>query len=147
MFYISVIFFIFVLLLDLLFYIPFTIHFYIDDDSVYLYFFTISILVIGENKYVNKLENKLSFDKAKKDDFKMIESLEIKKINISLNNNIALKYPQMFYSLFVINTMSNKINYKISKKNKLYIKINIKLVNIVKQLIKIRRLNNERTSN
>lgn len=139
-----------VLLIDLIFYVPIKIFFYISQKEVYLYIFTFPLIKLNDNEKINKLENKIRIDnilKTKKEDFKIIKTIKIEKLMINLDRNIANKYPYIYYFLLSINNYFDYLDYVITNENKLYLKVNIKIVNIIAQLIKTRRTKNERTSN
>jgi hypothetical protein len=139
---------IFVLIVDLLFYVPIKIHFYIDSSSIYLYVFTLKIIYKDDFKDINLLKDKITINKIKesdKEDIKVINSFKIKKINVSINAKLSLKYCYILYPLLMVN--NDHITVNLNKSNKLYILIELKLANLLKEIIKIRRLKHERTSN
>lgn len=149
MIYLTTIVFILVLLINLLFYIPLIIHIYVDKDILSIYLFAIPIFVISDNKTINLLKNKISIDQllnASKIDLKMIEAIKIDEIKVSINYEFANQYAQYIYPLVALNNIY-KINFKINDKTSLYIKTKITLVNILLELITIRRMKkNERKS-
>ncbi len=139
-----------VLILDLVFYIPIIIHGYYDKNNIYLYIYSLPIFVISGNKQVNLLKNKFSLEKILKtssDDLKIIETINISRMNIQIKREFANKYSYIFYPLIYQISFINNLNYSIKKENSFYIKINVKILNLIKQIIKIRRLKNERTPN
>ena len=139
---------IFVLIVDLLFYVPIKIHFYIDSSSIYLYVFTLKIIYKDDFKDINLLKDKITINKIKesdKEDIKVINSFKIKKINVSINAKLSLKHCYILYPLLMVN--NDHIIVNLNKSNKLYILIELKLANLLKEIIKIRRLKHERTSN
>lgn len=139
---------IFVLIVDLLFYVPIKIHFYIDSSSIYLYVFTLKIIYKDDFKDINLLKDKITINKIKesdKEDIKVINSFKIKKINVSINAKLSLKHCYILYPLLMVN--NDHITVNLNKSNKLYILIELKLANLLKEIIKIRRLKHERTSN
>ena len=149
MIYLTTIVFILVLLINLLFYIPLIIHIYVDKDILSIYLFAIPIFVISDNKTINLLKNKISIDQllnASKIDLKMIEAIKIDEIKVSINYEFANQDAQYIYPLVALNNIY-KINFKINDKTSLYIKTKITLVNILLELITIRRMKkNERKS-
>lgn len=146
--YILCLFLLFIILIDLLFYVPIKIHIYYDKNSFYLYVFAISILHIDNNKYINKLVNKIKVAELKKSkkDIKVLKKIKIKEIKLSLKKDLAYKYPYIVYPLLALDGNLN-ISYKIEEKNVIYIKIELLLINCLLELIKQRSKKNERTSN
>ena len=139
---------IFVIILDLLFYLPLKIHFYIDSSSIYLYLFTFKIIYKDNFKDFNLLKDKITINKIKesdKEDIKVINSFKIKKIHVSINTKITLKYCYILYPLLMVN--NDHITINLNKNNNLYILIELKLANFLKEIIKIRRIKHVRTSN
>ena len=100
--YLLFLFLFFILLIDVLFYIPIIIHLYYDNNCLYLYVFSISILHIDNNKTINKLANKIDIKSINKNKngINIIKAFEIKKIKISIKKNLAYSKPYIFYPLF-----------------------------------------------
>lgn len=150
MLYLTVIVFVLVFLIELICYIPINIYFYLSDDSIYLYVFTLPILVITNNKYINFLKNKISIEqilKASKIDLKIIEAIKINKIHLQIKDELANQYPNYIYPLVALNNF-NIVTFKIKKENSFYLKAQINIVNIIQEIIVIRRLKrHERKSN
>lgn len=139
---------IFVLIIDLLFYVPLKIHFYIDSSSIYLYLFTFKIIYKDDFKDFNLLKDKITINKIKesdKEDIKIIKSFKIKKLHTSIDKKLSLKYCYFLYPLLMVN--NDYITINLNKNNQLYILIELKLANLLKEIIKIRRIKHERTSN
>ncbi len=139
---------IFVLIIDLLFYVPLKIHFYIDSSSIYLYLFTFKIIYKDDFKDFNLLKDKITINKIKesdKEDIKIIKSFTIKKLYVSINESLSIKYCYLLYPLLMVN--NDYITVNLNKDNQLYILIELKLANLLKEIIKIRRIKHERTSN
>lgn len=139
---------IFVLIIDLLFYVPLKIHFYIDSSSIYLYLFTFKIIYKDDFKDFNLLKDKITINKIKesdKEDIKMIKSFKIKKLYVSINESLSIKYCYLLYPLLMVN--NDYITVNLNKDNQLYILIELKLANLLKDIIIIRRIKHERTSN
>lgn len=139
---------IFVLIIDLLFYVPLKIHFYIDSSSIYLYLFTFKIIYKDDFKDFNLLKDKITINKIKesdKEDIKIIKSFKIKKLYVSINESLSIKYCYLLYPLLMVN--NDYITVNLNKDNQLYILIELKLANLLKEIIKIRRIKHERTSN
>lgn len=139
---------IFVLIIDLLFYVPLKIHFYIDSSSIYLYLFTFKIIYKDDFKDFNLLKDKITINKIKesdKEDIKIIKSFKIKKLHTSIDKKLSLKYCYLLYPLLMVN--NDYITINLNKNNQLYILIELKLANLLKEVIKIRRIKHERTSN
>ena len=139
---------IFVLIIDLLFYVPLKIHFYIDSSSIYLYLFTFKIIYKDDFKDFNLLKDKITINKIKesdKEDIKIIKSFKIKKLHTSIDKKLSLKYCYLLYPLLMVNNAYITIN--LNKNNQIYILIELKLANLLKEIIKIRRIKHERTSN
>ena len=148
--YISYIVLIITFIIDFIFYVPLIMHCYIDEKRIYMYLYTIPIIVIDKEKKINKLKNKVSLEKllsASKEDFKIVESFAIKRIIIALNKFKAYEYANIIYPLISIDYLSNRFDFKIENNFKSYIKVSVNLVNIIFKLLSIRRLKNERTSN
>ena len=146
--YILCLFILFIILIDLLFYVPIKIHIYYDKNCFYLYIFAISILHIDNNKNINKLTNKIKLEEIKKskNNIKILKKIKIKELKISLKKELPYKYPYIAYPLLALDGNLN-ISYKIDKKNIAYIKIELVLINFLLELIKQRSNKNERTSN
>lgn len=146
--YILCLFILFIILIDLLFYVPIKIHIYYDKNSFYFYIFAISILHIDNNKYINKFVNKIKIDELKKSkkDIKVLKEIKIKELKLSLKEEFAYKYPYIVYPLLALDGNLN-FSYKIEEKNVIYIKIELLLINCLLELIKQRSKKNERTSN
>lgn len=139
---------IFVLIIDLLFYVPLKIHFYIDSSSIYLYLFIFKIIYKDDFKDFNLLKDKITINKIKesdKEDIKIIKSFKIKKLHTSIDKKLSLKYCYLLYPLLMVN--NDYITINLNKDNQLYILIELKLANLLKEIIKIRRIKHERTSN
>lgn len=139
---------IFVLIIDLLFYVPLKIHFYIDSSSIYLYLFTFKIIYKDDFKDFNLLKDKITINKIKesdKEDIKIIKSFKIKKLHTSINESLSIKYCYLLYPLLMVN--NDYITINLNKNNQIYILIELKLANLLKEIIKIRRIKHERTSN
>ena len=139
---------IFVLIIDLLFYVPLKIHFFIDSSSIYLYLFTFKIIYKDDFKDFNLLKDKITINKIKesdKEDIKIIKSFKIKKLHTSIDKKLSLKYCYLLYPLLMVN--NDYITINLNKNNKIYILIELKLANLLKEVIKIRRIKHERTSN
>lgn len=139
---------IFVLIIDLLFYVPLKIHFFIDSSSIYLYLFTFKIIYKDDFKDFNLLKDKITINKIKesdKEDIKIIKSFKIKKLHTSIDKKLSLKYCYLLYPLLMVN--NDYITINLNKNNQLYILIELKLANLLKEIIKIRRIKHERTSN
>lgn len=139
---------IFVLIIDLLFYVPLKIHFYIDSSSIYLYLFTFKIIYKDDFKDFNLLKDKITINKIKesdKEDIKIIKSFKIKKLYVSINESLSTKYCYFLYPLLMVN--NDYITINLNKNNQMYILIELKLANLLKEIIKIRRIKHERTSN
>jgi len=139
---------IFVLIIDLLFYVPLKIHFYIDSSSIYLYLFIFKIIYKDDFKDFNLLKDKITINKIKesdKEDIKIIKSFKIKKLYVSINERLSIKYCYLLYPLLMVN--NDYITVNLNKDNQLYILIELKLANLLKEIIKIRRIKHERTSN
>ena len=139
---------IFVLIIDLLFYVPLKIHFFIDSSSIYLYLFTIKIIYKDDFKDFNLLKDKITINKIKesdKEDIKIIKSFKIKKLHTSIDKKLSLKYCYLLYPLLMVN--NDYITINLNKNKQIYILIELKLANLLKEVIKIRRIKHERTSN
>lgn len=139
---------IFVLIIDLLFYVPLKIHFFIDSSSIYLYLFTFKIIYKDDFKDFNLLKDKITINKIKesdKEDIKIIKSFKIKKLHTSIDKKLSLKYCYLLYPLLMVN--NDYITINLNKNNQIYILIELKLANLLKEVIKIRRIKHERTSN
>lgn len=139
---------IFVLIIDLLFYVPLKIHFFIDSSSIYLYLFTFKIIYKDGFKDFNLLKDKITINKIKesdKEDIKIIKSFKIKKLHTSIDKKLSLKYCYLLYPLLMVN--NDYITINLNKNNQIYILIELKLANLLKEVIKIRRIKHERTSN
>lgn len=139
---------IFVLIIDLLFYVPLKIHFFIDSSSIYLYLFTFKIIYKDDFKDFNLLKDKITINKIKesdKEDIKIIKSFKIKKLHTSIDKKLSLKYCYLLYPLLMVN--NDYITINLNKNNQIYILIELKLANLLKEIIKIRRIKHERTSN
>lgn len=139
---------IFVLIIDLLFYVPLKIHFYIDSSSIYLYLFTFKIIYKDDFNDFNLLKDKITINKIKesdKEDIKIIKSFKIKKLHTSIDKKLSLKYCYLLYPLLMVN--NDYITINLNKNNQIYILIELKLANLLKEIIKIRRIKHERTSN
>lgn len=139
---------IFVLIIDLLFYVPLKIHFYIDSSSIYLYLFTFKIIYKDDFKDFNLLKDKITINKIKesdKEDIKIIKSFKIKKLHTSIDKKLSLKYCYLLYPLLMVN--NDYITINLNKNNQIYVLIELKLANLLKEIIKIRRIKHERTSN
>ena len=83
---------IFVLIIDLLFYVPLKIHFFIDSSSIYLYLFTFKIIYKDDFKDFNLLKDKITINKIKesdKEDIKIIKSFKIKKLHTSIDKKLS----------------------------------------------------------
>lgn len=138
--YISLVLFIIIIIFDLFFYINFKIHLYFDNKKLFIYFFSIPLLVIDNNKYYNFFYNKVSaekINKKNKNGFKIIKSFKLEYIHLGISSNILSRYP-ILCSLFCLNN-SKKTNIKITTKPKLYIVVDIKLSNFIKEIISIRK--------
>lgn len=146
--YVLFLFLIFILLIDVLFYIPIKIHFYYDNNCFYLYVFSISILHIDNDKTINRLVNKIDIKgmNKNKNDINIIKAFKVKKVKISVKENLAYSKPYIFYSLFALNAADN-VSYQINNKNAIYVKIEVVLIKCLLELIKQRSYKNERTSN
>lgn len=150
MLFLAILLLIFALLFDLMFYVPLTIHIYFDNNRIYIGLFSIDIIKIDSESNINRLKNKISLQKifeSEKEDLKIIESLSINKIILRLKKEQISRYAYVFYPLLTINKINQKIDYQIASENKLYMKVNVKIVNVLMKKIQIRRLKNERASN
>lgn len=150
MIYFSYIILLIVLLLDLIFYTPVYIHFYYDKKALYVSLYSFFIIRIDKTNKINKLKNKIEISKIKnadKDKLKLIESIKISKILISVPKEKTYEYSYIFNSLYYINDLTDKIDYKIEDNLKVYFKVELKGISIIKKLVEIRRVKNERTSN
>ena len=136
--YLLFLFLFFVLLIDVLFYIPIIIHLYYDNNCLYLYVFSISILHIDNNKTINKLANKIDIKSINKNKngINIIKAFEIKKIKISIKKNLAYSKPYIFYPLFALIAVDN-VSYQINNNNNIiYLKIEVVLIKYLLELIK-----------
>lgn len=143
MIYISYIIFILVLLVDLLFYIPIKINIYFDKNAVYIYLYSLAIIAIDEKRNINLLKNKISIDQilnAETEDLKMIEAFKIEKINISIDQISANQNAQLIYPFVSLNYFTKIIDFKIKNESKLYVRASVTFVNILHELIIIRRI-------
>ena len=150
MLYISFIILIIAFLIDVIFYIPLYIYFYFDSKRVYLYIYSFPLLKIDNQSNINRLKNMISIEKikgTKKEDLKIINSFNINKIICFIDFNILNKCAHILYPLLTINNLQNKIKVNIATQNKVYISIKLTVVNILYELIKIRRIKSERKSN
>lgn len=137
-----------IIIIDLIFYIPIPIHFYGYKNIIYLSIFSFLIIKKDEKDDKNLLKDKITIQKLSKADtknIKLVQSIKLKKINIDFNEELIKKYPYIFYPLYSLNNDVIKIN--INTNNKVYIKIEIKLINVLLDLISIRRNKHERKSN
>ena len=150
MLYISYITLIIAFLIDVIFYIPLYIYFYFDSKRIYLYIYTFPIIKLDEVNNINRLKNMISIEKikeTKKEDLKIINSFNINKIICFIDFNILNKCSFILYPLMTINNLQNKVKLYNSTQNKIYISIKLTIVNILYELIKIRRIKSERKSN
>ena len=150
MLYISYITLIIAFLIDVIFYIPLYIYFYFDSKRIYLYIYTFPIIKLDEVNNINRLKNMISIEKikeTKKEDLKIINSFNINKIICFIDFNILNKCSFILYPLLTINNLQNKVKLYNSTQNKIYISIKLTIVNILYELIKIRRIKSERKSN
>ena len=150
MLYVSYIILIIVFLIDVIFYIPLYIYFYFDSKRIYLYIYTFPIIKLDEVNNINRLKNMISIEKikeTKKEDLKIINSFNINKIICFIDFNILNKCSFILYPLLTINNLQNKVKLYNSTQNKIYISIKLTIVNILYELIKIRRIKSERKSN
>ena len=150
MLYISYITLIIAFLIDIIFYIPLYIFFYFDSKRIYLYIYTFPIIKLDEVNNINRLKNMISIEKikeTKKEDLKIINSFNINKIICFIDFNILNKCSFILYPLTTINNLQNKVKLYNSTQNKIYISIKLTIVNILYELIKIRRIKSERKSN
>ena len=150
MLYISYITLIIAFLIDVIFYIPLYIYFYFDSERIYLYIYTFPIIKLDEVNNINRLKNMISIEKikeTKKEDLKIINSFNINKIICFIDFNILNKCSFILYPLLTINNLQNKVKLYNSTQNKIYISIKLTIVNILYELIKIRRIKSERKSN
>ena len=150
MLYISYITLIIAFLIDVIFYIPLYIYFYFDSKRIYLYIYTFPIIKLDEVNNINRLKNMISIEKikeTKKEDLKIINSFNINKIICFIDFNILNKCSFILYPLLTINNLQNKVKLYNSTQNKIYISIKLTIVNILYELIKIRRIKSERNSN
>ena len=150
MLYISYITLIIAFLIDVIFYIPLYIYFYFDSNRIYLYIYTFPIIKLDEVNNINRLKNMISIEKikeTKKEDLKIINSFNINKIICFIDFNILNKCSFILYPLLTINNLQNKVKLYNSTQNKIYISIKLIIVNILYELIKIRRIKSERKSN
>lgn len=139
-----------VLFVDLILYIPIKIHIYFDNDRLYLYVFSLPILRIDEKVIINNLKGKIDINlliNSKKEDLKIIESIEIRKIHIKIKREYFDEFSYIFYPLSALNQFIKKTKINISSENMIYIILNINIVNILNKIFQIRGLKNERTSN
>ena len=147
MFNFLIIILIIVIYIDILFYIPIPIHLYIDNECFYVYVYSFKVIKIDKVDNYNYLKDKITLENIKKTDkenIKLIKTINIKKLFIEIKKEIADLYPYLFYPLLVDNKV---IKIKLTDNNKLYNKIEIRLVNVLYSLIKIRSKKHERTSN
>ena len=139
-----------VIIVDLLFYIPLKIHLYMDNKSFYLYIFAIPIIALDNKRNINRLYNKISIDKIKSTsakDLKIIHSIEIKCLYIKISSYNASIYSNIIYPLISLSYISSKFALKIGKKDSLYLCVDVKIINFIHELIKIRKEKyNERKS-
>ena len=150
MLYISYITLIIAFLIDVIFYIPLYIYFYFDSNRIYLYIYTFPIIKLDEVNNINRLKNMISIEKikeTKKEDLKIINSFNINKIICFIDFNKLNKCSFILYPLTTINNLQNKVKLYNSTQNKIYISIKLTIVNILYELIKIRRIKSERKSN
>lgn len=138
----------FIFLIDLFFYIPISIHFYFDKSCLYFYVFSIKILHIDKRKKINKLANKIKINdlKIKKNNLNLFKIIKLKKIEMSIKNDLAYKKPYIFYPIYSLMILDN-ITYSIANKNTIYINLELRLIDYIFELIKKRRQKNEGTSN
>ncbi len=149
--YLSYLLLVLVLLVDLIFYVPLKIHIYLDKESIYFYLFSLPILSIDKKRNINLIKNKISLDQVlntKKEDLKIIETIKVTNIYVAINVATANQYAPFLYPLLSLNYFTKRFNLKIKNKNKLYVTVKITIVNLLHEIIIIRRLKrNERTSN
>lgn len=141
MFYISIVILLLILCIDLFFYLPIKVYFYADSRHFYLYCFSLPIIAIDQNKEINILKNKMDLNqlgKPKKEDLKIIKTIHLKKINIAFPILYANTNMQYIYPLLSLNVF-NKFDITIKNKGYLYFNIDIKIVNIIYEIIMIRR--------
>lgn len=147
-----------VIIVDLLFYVPIDIYLLLYKDEIHLYLYTIPIIVQTDSKKINKLKNKISIEKilnTKKEDLRLIKAISLKEMNININKHKNIEKLYFLYGLIgVINSFDQSlenIKLKLSclddKESYFYIKIRLQFINIFYELIKIRRIKRERTSN
>lgn len=148
---------IFVLLLDLIFYVKIKIHILISSEGVFLYVFSLPVFVVCKEKEINLLKNKISLEKLKntqKEDLKIIESFTIEKLYFNAKPSLLKQYAYLAYPfiglVFSLDQIFQKndlhVEIKEEKKYYFYTMIDLKIDNIVKQMIQIRRLKHERAS-
>ena len=137
---ISWLFIIVILIVNFLFLIPIKIHFYTDNKVIYFYIFSFKIIHIDESKTFNLLKNKISISKIKESaesNLKLIKSFKVKKLVFSVDPKYANQYPFIVYPFFALNEIF-EVSYSV-KENKFYLLLEIKLINFIYELIKIRR--------
>lgn len=155
--YFASLFLVFVLLIDLLFYIRIKISFILTNDGFYLYCFSLPILVVCKKKQINLLKKKISLaklKKTKKEDLKIVESIHVEKLYLNAKAEFLKEYYYLIYPfigiLFSLNEILQKNDLYIESKSEkgyyLYLLIDVKMDNIIKKKIQIRRLKHERAS-
>lgn len=149
MLYASYLILVFVLLIDLIFYVPIYINIYYDNQHAYFYIYSLMIIKIDKYNNKNLMKNKIDMKKfkdANKEDLKIIQSITIDKIFLRIPEMISYQYSYIIYPLYNLNLIKT-FDYKLADEFKLYIKVKMNIVNILHKLIQIRRIKNERTSN
>ena len=149
MLYASYLILVFVLLIDLIFYVPIYINIYYDNQHAYFYIYSLMIIKIDKYNNKNLMKNKIDMKKfkdANKEDLKIIQSITIDKIFLRIPEMISYQYSYIIYPLYNLNTIE-KVDYKVNNNFKLYLRVKMNLFNIIYKIIEIRRLKNERTSN
>lgn len=146
------------IVIDLLFYIPITIHIYAYKDRFGIYVFSIPIIYISNEKTINLLKKKISLQKLKNVDsldIKYIESVSIDKIQINDIFVDRMDYNSIFLRIILSNIenyLNNLFNIDClietnpSKHYYFYLKMNVKIARVLKYHFIVRRLKNERKS-
>ncbi len=85
---------------------------------------------------------------TQKEDLKIVETIKITKICVAVNLNFANQYAPYIYPFLSLNSFAKILNFKINNQSKFYLAAKITIVNLLHEIIIIRRLKrHERTSN
>ncbi len=142
MIYVSYLLLIIVFLIDVIFYLPIKVHIFMQKNEFYLYLYSFPLVALGTIKKINRLKNKLDLSKLskpKKEDIGIIEAIHLHQLNICIPYQIANQKAYLFYPLLALNNIHKNYKIKITSKGHFYICIHVQIVNIIKEIIIIRR--------